>query len=375
MDGGRVTAIAVPDSPAPRPAAKPLRILMIQVGNPIDDDDSCESRLRMRSWEGGDRWYRKKDVVNATDQMCSLEHEHVHVDYGFLSNRKSIGALLRAGKRLRQEAGRGDVQLVHVLWGITTSLMAVLFSPVPVVVSFSGSDLFGAVDEHGRRTWQGRVSRSLSQLSALGASRIIVKSARMRDVLWPPSRRKAVVIPNGVDLARFRPEPRAQARRRLRRPDSEKLILFFTGGGAAVKNRPLAEAVAARVQQDVPASRLWCVDGVPHEELADYYNAADALLLTSFHEGSNNSLKEALCCNLPVVSVDCGDARERLSGVRNCVVVAGRHEAELASALVDILRRGERSDGRTHVASLALDAIAARVRAVYDDTLSAARSR
>lgn len=349
-------------------------MLMIHVGNPIAEDDPCDSRLRMRSWDGDqDRWYRKKDVVNATEQMHSLQAANVQVEYGFLSNRKSVPALLRAGLRLRREARRHRAQLVHVLWGITTSLIAVAFSPVPVVISFSGSDLFGTVDEQGRRTPTGRVSRLLSQFSALGARRIIVKSASMRAVLWPVSRRKAVVIPNGVDLSAFIPAPRAAARRRLQWPDGDKVILFFSGGGAPVKNRPLAEAVEARVSESIPEARLLCVDGVAHENLVDYYNAADVMLLTSFHEGSNNSLKEALSCNLPIVSVDCGDARERLAGVRNSIVVDRRDAADLAAAVVSVLRRGERSDGRAAAASLGLDVIANRVRAVYDDALGRAR--
>jgi glycosyltransferase involved in cell wall biosynthesis len=350
-----------------------LRVLIIQAGNPIASDDPDPSRVRLTSIDGGgEQWFRKGDMVNATDQRESLSEVGVRAAYGVLSARKSIAALVRAGFRLRRLAREHGVQLVHVHWGITTSLVTVLFAGRPVVISFAGSDLFGLVDGQGRRTLQGRVSRLLSQLSSLGAQRVIVKSARMLDVLWPSVRRRAVVIPNGVDVSRFVPVPRGEARARLGWAADAPVILFFAGTGSSVKNRPLAEAAVERLRVQVPTARLMVVQGVPHEDLFLYYSAADAMLLTSFHEGSNNSLKEAMCCNLPIVSVDCGDARERLAGVRNSVVV-DRYDADLlARALVDILRCGQRSDGRSHAASIALPEIARRVRRVYDEALGTA---
>ncbi|MEA5409980.1 glycosyltransferase [Haloarculaceae archaeon H-GB2-1] len=40
-----------------------------------------------------------------------------------------------------------------------------------------------------------------------------------------------------------------------------------------------------------------------------WMNAADVLLLTSKREGFPNTVKEALACNLPVVSTDVGVSR------------------------------------------------------------------
>jgi len=54
---------------------------------------------------------------------------------------------------------------------------------------------------------------------------------------------------------------------------------------------------------------LLTVSKVYYTEMPWYYSAADAMILCSDSEGSPTSVKEALACNLPVVSTDVGDVR------------------------------------------------------------------
>jgi glycosyltransferase involved in cell wall biosynthesis len=83
-----------------------------------------------------------------------------------------------------------------------------------------------------------------------------------------------------------------------------------------------------------------------------YLNACDAFVFTSNQEGSPNVVKEALACDLPVVSVAVGDVPLRLSGVEGCEVCADERPQTIAAALERVLRRGGRVEGREAVRSL-----------------------
>jgi glycosyltransferase involved in cell wall biosynthesis len=97
-------------------------------------------------------------------------------------------------------------------------------------------------------------------------------------------------------------------------------------------------------------------------------SACDALLLTSDVEGSPMVIKEAMACNLPVVSVRVGDVPEVIGGVPGCAL-AERDPDDIAAKLVEILREPRRSEGRSHIDHLRNENIAAQVIEVFDHAL------
>lgn len=244
----------------------------------------------------------------------------------------------------------GDYDLVHANYGLTAP--AALAQPsLPVVVSLWGTDLMG---KYG---W-------LSAACARRADAVVVMSPEMESMLDV----ECHVIPHGVDFDRFAPMPRTEARDELGWDRDRRYVLFPYPPGRGVKNYPRAKAVveaaADRLDADV---ELATVTGVPHERMAVYYNAADALLITSRREGSPNAVKEALACDAPVVSTDVGDVRSRLEGVTNAAVC--RTDEELVDAVVRVLEEGSRSDGREAVRDCTLSAMAERLLDVYRDVL------
>lgn len=242
-------------------------------------------------------------------------------------------------------ATRGEYDLVHANYGLTGP--AALAQPIrPVVLSLWGSDLEG---------WVGRVSRACARR----ADAVVV----MSDAMAARVGGDAFVVPHGVDRATFRPMPRGPARRAVGWPADAANVLFPYSPDRPVKDFPRAKRIVERAEREAGRPiELQTISGVPHDRMPLYYNAADALLITSTHEGSPNSVKEALACSLPVVATDVGDVRDRLTGVTPSTVADA--DDALVAGLVAAIDAG-RSNGRDAIADLGRDRMAAELHAIY----------
>lgn len=350
-----------------------MRVLMVHVGNEVDATPAEDDPMYLRRLSLTDRspkWYLKHDIINADSQMQSLIQAGIHVEHGHISNRKSIRSLLQAGKQIRTICKEKKIDLVHVLWGSSTGLMTTIFSPKPVVISFCGSDLLGNKNANGQQTKGGRINRILSLTASYLAAGIITKSENMKSTLPRLVRTKTTAVPNGIDLSKFAPMNRNAACEALGFDPSKKHLLFFYTDGQVVKNEAMARAVFEQVKYTYPEAELVIATKIPHNQLNLYYNACDVMLLTSWHEGSNNSLKEANACNLPIVSVDVGDAKERLGEVENSFVLHNHDVEPFARKVVNVLSSNQRSNGAKLAHEVGLSAIAQKVISVYKKVLS-----
>lgn len=163
--------------------------------------------------------------------------------------------------------------------------------------------------------------------------------------------------------------PQGAARAELGWQHDNPVVLFMERDGAWVKDPRLAHSAAAHASAMVPHLRMEVVSKVPPDQMPLYHNASDVLLLTSRHEGSSNTLKEALACSLPVVSVRCGDAPERLEGVSPGYLAQGRSAEELGAALASTASLRARSNGPETVQHLSIERVAERIAEVYREAL------
>lgn len=301
-------------------------------------------------------------------QYQSLSALGVNVEKYYLVDRKSIVQLVKNALKIRKKARLENIDLIHVQWGSSASFVVTLFAPVPSIITLHGSDLFGSYTEGGRRkTLTGILSTVFSHLATVFATRCIVVSNQMKDKILKPLRHKCSVIPCGIDLKQFTPMDRLYAREVLKWDRNKPVVVFFSGN-AWVKAPDLAFQVIEIAKVYMPDIEFHVVENQPFGKMVFYYNAADAMLMTSIHEGSNVSLKEAIACNLPVVTTDCGDAKERLKNVSPSFICS-RNPQELAEKLITILKERKRSNGRQYIEGLSLENMSRRIMKVYNESV------
>lgn len=268
------------------------------------------------------------------------------------SGERSVLDYLRFYSRVLTTVARTDFDLVHANYGTTAPFS--LLQPIrPVVISLWGTDLFGPY-------------ATVSKLAAKYADAVIVMSEEMATELGRPCR----IIPHGIDFDLFTPKSKLAAQRAVGWDPAIYHVLFPYSPERAVKDYSRAERVVEQTRNKVssPIELHW-LSGVPHEQMPEYMNAADVVLVTSKHEGSPNSVREALACNVPVVSTDVGDVRKWVEDTTYSAV--GSDDDELVAALARALDGDRPDNGRDAVRDTRIEKMvqkhAQTYRAVIND--------
>lgn len=247
--------------------------------------------------------------------------------------------------------------------------------------------------------WLLRVTHGLEGLLASGADLAIVNSEAGQAAALRRGFRadRLFVIPNGIDLARFRPDAAARARARaawgipedtpvighVGRIDPMKDHGTFLAAMADLAARgSQARAVivasgdaAARSRLAAAAAGLGLGDHVlfrpPEADLTAMYNGFDIFCSSSaWGEGFPNVVAEAMACGTPAVVTEVGDSSRLVAGSGR--VVPAADPAALAAALEAALGEGTapRAMVRSHIADHSVERLAERTEAVLAAALA-----
>jgi len=287
------------------------------------------------------------------EQVRALRALGVDIDVLFVNGRASRWNYLTGYTRLWRQMHYVQYDLIHAHY-VFAGWIARAQRHLPVVQSFHGAgEMLG---------YQGWLCQRLAPL----VDRVIVTSADHKARLgYAP----AHIIPCGVDLALFTPQPRAETRGTLGWDPAKRTVLWL-GDPRPEKRLDLVHAAFDLLAQRRSDVELKLVSRVPHAEVPTYMSAAHVLILPSDAEGSPVVIKEAMACNLPIVSVDVGDVAQVIGGVEGCYL-AERTPADLADKLALALGH-EQSAGRAAIQHLQTGAEAQAILALYRDLLGEA---
>jgi teichuronic acid biosynthesis glycosyltransferase TuaC len=135
-------------------------------------------------------------------------------------------------------------------------------------------------------------------------------SSALTDELPRWARRRAQVLPCGVDVERFRPISRDSARAALGLERDRAYILFPADPARAEKRFDRARALCEPL-----GVQLLTLGGVVPASVPVWINAVDAVVVPSEREGFGLSVLEALACEVPVLATPVGIHAEALAGV------------------------------------------------------------
>jgi D-inositol-3-phosphate glycosyltransferase len=217
------------------------------------------------------------------------------------------------------------------------------------------------------------------------------------------------VIPGGVDLDRFNPMPRAQARATLGLQPNQKVVLFVgriqrlkglevlvrafarlgdldarllvVGGqpGTSPESREISRVqhLVARLGLE---DRTGFVGAVAHEQLPLYYSAADVTVMPSSYESFGLVAVESLACGTPVVATRVGGLTSIVHDGETGLLVPWRDAEMFAESLRRILedtafQQRLANNARASVLGYGWDRIADEHLALYGDVRAASRPR
>ena len=239
-----------------------------------------------------------RDQVAALRTLDGVEVELIEFAPGPRALAAAAATLARQFRFGGRRAGRTRPDVVHAHFGLTA------WPALAVPAALRALTVHGTDVRHPRTRLATAAVLPLMDLVA-AASQELVGELPSR-----AARERALVLPCGVDMERFHPIPRAQARRELGLDAGGRYLLFPADPARREKRHDRAAAVA-----EATGARLLSLGGVAPERVPLWINAANGVVVPSEREGFGLAVLEALACDVPVLATPVGVHPQALAGV------------------------------------------------------------
>lgn len=285
-----------------------------------------------------------------SDQVESLVKLGVKVDY-FLIIGKGFSGYLKNLSLLKKTIKQLNPDLIHAHGGLC-GMLSVLQKYVPVVTTFHGSDI------------NNFLTRPISIIASLFSANSIFVSKKLSNKILLKNPK---IIPCGVNIYLFNEIDKIEARKKLGLSLTNKYILFSSSFDKRVKNYPLAKKSVDLLNEE--KIKIIELKNYSRKEVSLLINAADLVLLTSFTEGSPQSIKEAMACNTPIVTTNVGDVDWLLDGVHGAYVCS--YDSSVIAKSIQKALNVKNVNARSKLITLKLDSksIAQKIKKIYNLSL------
>lgn len=287
-------------------------------------------------------------------------------------------------RRVRRLVREIDPDLLHALHLTSYGFLGAYCGVHPFIASVWGTDILQAPR---LSPFHGFITRyALRHADHITATGVRLAEATVR---YAPEGKPVTVVPYGVDLDAFRPQPKpdglAPTIGSVGRLSPEKGLLYFLKAAAEVaRRRPDVRVLLAgdgperrRLERLAARLRLHVefAGEAPHERVPDILARLDVFVMPSTYEGFGVAALEAQAMEVPVVASDVYGIPDVVEDGVTGILVPPRDVPALADALLSLLddagkRRAMGSAGRRFVAErYSWQQNAARMEALYRDLL------
>jgi teichuronic acid biosynthesis glycosyltransferase TuaC len=287
-------------------------------------------------------------------QGKSIIKEGINLDFYPIKG-NGIKGYLKSIKPLAKHIKNNNYDIIHAHYGIVGLVCGLTFSRKPIVLSIMGSDAYGRFDINGKRVFSSYFEMLLTQIALLFTSSIIVKSKNIFNLV--PYKKKTKILPNGVDFELFKPNSNYLIKNN---------VLCLSDPKDSRKNFKLVqEAISLLNNKNINLVNPY---PIKPDDFPKYLNDSSVFVLSSYNEGSPNVVKEAMACNIPVVSTNVGDVEEVIKNTDGCYLV-GFSAEDVAKKIKKTLQLNKRTTGRHDIEHLNSKVVAKKIIAIYNTIL------
>jgi glycosyltransferase involved in cell wall biosynthesis len=197
----------------------------------------------------------------------------------------------------------------------------------------------------------------------------------LKNTISTVNNRSTFYQPNGVNIWLFKPISKKICYKKLTLQEGKRYILFVSSNFVREQKRYDRYKRVIEILRNkyklLDLEELTLIN--TRRELVPYYfNVSSLHLLTSDFEGSPNSVKEAMACNIPIVTTNVGDVSDLLSDVNGSFVTKTKNTEELAYFAYMALNNREATNGREILISKELDimSVAKKIKIIYKRILN-----
>ncbi len=282
-----------------------------------------------------------------------MKYHSIDYDIYFIDGRKNKWNYIKSISKIHNMILHNKYDLIHIHYGLAgLFLLKKMRNKIPVVITLHGGDI--------QKTQKKYIQVFLTKKILKKIDFAITLNDKMNDEVKQFVARTEV-IPCSIDTELFIPPVNRSRNTPLK-------VIFPSSKERIEKNYSLFKEVLNLYKQKYSID-LQCIElnKKSRQQVVELFQIADVMLMTSYSEGSPQVVKEAMACNLPVISTKVGDVDYLLNGVKGSSVVDNKATSLSEALFLSLNGQISGIEGRERLIELGLDdkTIASRIYSLY----------